>query len=294
MPKSEIVPAAIATWGFGKAGVEMSGQILNAGRDALDAVEKGVNLIEQDPNEHSVGYGGLPNADGVVELDAAIMDGSTHDVGSVAGLKHIPCAISVARRVLEASPHAMLIGDGALAFAIAQGFETEHLLTDESTARWRAWQQKRGSDLPVAINVDPDSHDTIGLVALDSERNMASGCSTSGLAYKHPGRVGDSPLIGAGLYVDNDIGGASATGLGEEILKFCPCFLVVEYMRSGDSPMVACRKTIERIVQKKPQNSAVQIGLIALNRNGEFGAASTERSFPYAIWTPAGSEVREG
>jgi isoaspartyl peptidase/L-asparaginase-like protein (Ntn-hydrolase superfamily) len=287
MPKSEIVPAAIATWGFGKAAVERAGQILNAGGPALDAVEKGVNLIEGDPNEHSVGYGGLPNADGVVELDAAIMDGKTHDVGSVAGLTHIPCAISVARRVLEASPHAMLIGDGALAFAIAQGFETEHLLTDLSTARWRAWhEQQRG--------VDTDSHDTIGLVALDSERNMASGCSTSGLAYKHPGRVGDSPLIGAGLYVDNDIGGANATGLGEEILKFCPCFLVVEYMRSGDSPMVACQKTIERIVQKKPQNSAVQIGLIALNRNGEFGAASTERSFPYAIWTPAGSEVREG
>ena len=287
MPKSEIVPAAIATWGFGKAAVEMSGQILNVGRDALDAVEKGVNLIEQDPNEHSVGYGGLPNADGVVELDAAIMDGRTHDAGSVAGLKHISRPISVARRVMESSPHAMLIGDGALAFAIAQGFETEHLLTDLSRARWRSWQeQQRG--------VDTDSHDTIGLVALDGKRNMASGCSTSGLAYKHPGRVGDSPLIGAGLYVDNDIGGASATGLGEEILKFCPCFLVVEYMRSGDSPMVACRKTIERIVQKKPQNSAVQIGLIALNRNGEFGADSTERSFPYAIWTPAGSEVREG
>lgn len=287
MPKSEMVPAAIATWGFGKAAVERAGQILNAGGSALDAVEKGVNVIEQDPNEHSVGYGGLPNADGVVELDAAIMDGSTHDVGSVAGLKHIPCAISVARRVLEASPHAMLIGDGALAFGIAQGFETEHLLTGESTARWRTWQEdQRGADT--------DSHDTIGLVALDGALNMASGCSTSGLAYKHPGRVGDSPLIGSGLYVDNDIGGASATGLGEEILKFCPCFLVVEHIRNGDSPMVACQKTIERVVQKKPQNSAIQIGLVALNRNGEFGAASTERSFPYAIWTPAGSEVRAG
>jgi N4-(beta-N-acetylglucosaminyl)-L-asparaginase len=285
MAKSQTVPAAIATWGFGKTAVETSGELLMQDGNALDAVEKGINIIELDASEHSVGYGGLPNADGVVELDAAIMDGTTHDSGSVAGLKHIKRPISVARRVMEASQHAMLVGDGAVTFAIEQGFQLEHLLTDESKAHWKNWQQKqRGVDL--------DTHDTIGLVALDRAGNMASGCSTSGLAYKHPGRVGDSPLIGSGLYVDNDVGGAAATGLGEEILKFCASFLVVEYMRHWYSPMEACQRTIERILAKKPQNQTVGIGLIAMNWQGQFGAASTELEFPYAVWTPEGSEVR--
>ena len=279
-------PAAIATWNFGKTAVETSGQILIEGGSALDAVEKGINVIELDASECSVGYGGLPNADGIVEVDAAIMDGKTHDAGSVAALKHIKCPISVARRVMEASDHAMLVGDGALAFAIKHGFQTEHLLTDESKAKWKAWLEK-------SSGVDLTTHDTIGLVTLDEQGNMASGCSTSGLGYKHPGRVGDSPLIGSGLYMDNDVGGATATGLGEEILKFCPCFLAVEYMRNGYSPMDACRKTIGRILNKKPQNRKVAIALVALNIRAEFGAASTQPNFPYAIWTPQNSEVRD-
>jgi isoaspartyl peptidase/L-asparaginase-like protein (Ntn-hydrolase superfamily) len=281
---SQATPAAIATWPFGKAAVEVTGQLLLEGGSALDGVEKGINLIELDPNEHSVGYGGLPNADGIVELDAAIMDGKTHNAGSVAGLKNIKRPISVARRVMEASPHAMLVGDGALAFAIAQGFPIENLLTEVSKAMWKEWRQKQ--------KVDATSHDTIGLVALDGHGDIVAGCSTSGLGYKLPGRVGDSPLIGSGLYADNDVGGAAATGLGEIILKFCASFLVVEYMRNWCSPMDACRKTIERILQKNPQNQEGGIGLIALNKRGEFGAASTSPSFPYAIWTPDCCEVR--
>ncbi len=298
MTKSQVLPAAIATWTFGQIAVKVTGQILIDGGSALDGVEKGINVIELAPNEHSVGYGGAPNADGIVELDAAIMDGKTHEAGSVAGLKNIKCPISVARRVMEASHHAMLVGDGALAFAIAQGFPTENLLTEVSKARWKEWRQKqqvehsRDGVEHSRDGVEPTSHDTIGLVALDGNGDIAAGCSTSGLGYKLPGRVGDSPLIGAGLYADNDVGGAAATGLGEEILKFCASFLIVEYMRNWYSPMDACRKTIERILQKKPQNKNVSIGLIALNKRGEFGAASTSPSFPYAIWTPACCEVR--
>ena len=283
---ANFAPAVVATWSFGKQAVEVAGRTLLDGGSLLDSVEKGINVIELDSDEQSVGYGGLPNADGIVELDAAIMDGKTHNVGSVAGLKHIKQPISVARRVMEASPHAMLVGDGALAFAIAQGFPQAHLLTEAAKAKWEAWrkQQEQGPA--------PDSHDTIGLVALDENGDVAAGCSTSGLGYKHPGRVGDSPLIGSGLYADNDIGGAAATGLGEEILKFCASFLVVEFMRNSHPPMEACEKVIERILQKKTGDRNASIALVALNKHGEFGAASTDARFPYAIWTPDLCEVR--
>ena len=283
LANKNVTPAAIATWNFGEAALEVSGQILGAGGSAVDAVEKGINVIELDSTEQSVGYGGLPNADGVVEVDAAIMEGGICSAGSVAGLKHIKRPISVARRVMEATPHAMLVGDGALMFAIAQGFKTENMLTDAAKAKWHEWQQKRQGER---------GHDTIGLVALDATGEIAAGCSTSGVGYKLPGRVGDSPIIGAGLYADSDVGGAAATGLGEEILKFCACFMAVEFMRGGDSPMDACAKVIGRILQKKSENKGVGIALVALNTRGEFGAASTGENFPYAVWTPEVWEVR--
>lgn len=285
MAEPPALPAAIATWRTGLSAVEVAGQVLIAGGSALDAVEKGINVVELDPDEHSVGYGGRPNAEGIVELDAAIMGGRTHDAGSVAALRRIRRPISVARCVMEASPHAMLVGDGALAFALSHGFPAEDLLTQESVAKWREWREgEQGAG--------PTPHDTIGLVALDGDGDIACGCSTSGWPYKSPGRVGDSPLIGSGLYVDNDVGGAAATGLGEEILKFCASFLVVEQMRNGHSPMDACQRTIDRILLKKPQARQVTIGLVALNRRGEFGAACTRSGFEYAVWGPHRCELR--
>lgn len=285
MAKSRVGPGAIATWKTGLVAVRAAGQVLIAGGSALDAVEKGINLVELDPDVRSVGYGGWPNAEGIVELDAAIMDGRTHDAGSVAALRRIRRPISVARRVMEASQHAMLVADGALAFALSHGFSAKDLLTQESMAKWREWQRDEQAG-------SPTPHDTIGLVALDGEGDIACGCSTSGRPYKSPGRVGDSPLIGSGLYVDNDVGGAAATGLGEEILKFCASFLVVEQMRNGHSPTDACRRTIERILRKKPQTREVTIGLVALNGCGESGAACTRSGFEYAVWGRHRCELR--
>lgn len=278
-PKSN--PIAIATWPFGKSAVEVAGEILTNGGSALDAVEKGINVVELDTNVTSVGFGGTPNSEGVVELDAAIMDGATHRAGSVAGLRHIRRPISVARRVMDNTKHVMLVGDNALKFALSQGFSQEKLLSADSKQR----QEERKVE-------KPSTHDTIGLVARDQHGNLATGCSTSGLGYKLPGRVGDSPIVGSGLYVDNDVGGASATGLGEEIMKFCASFLVVEFVRHGCAPSEACQKVIDRILTKTPANKNIMIGLIALARNGECGAAATG-GFSYAVWKPDGVCVRK-
>ena len=275
-------PIAIATWPFGKSAVEVSGEILSNDGSALDAVEKGINVVELDTTVTSVGFGGIPNSEGVVELDAAIMDGVTHSAGSVAGLRNIRLPISVARKVMENTKHVMLVGDNALEFAISQGLSQEELLTENSKQRWEKWKSE-----------NPSGHDTIGLVAIDQSSNLATGCSTSGLGYKLPGRVGDSPIIGSGLYVDNDVGGASATGLGEEIMKFCASFLVVEFMRNGYAPPDACQKVIDRILTKTPKNRDIMIGLIALSKNGEYGAATTKGRFSYAVWKSEKADVYE-
>lgn len=275
-------PVAIATWRFGKEAVETAGELMLNGHSVLDAVEKGINVVELDPAESSVGYGGKPNADGVVETDAAIMDGTTHDLGAVAGLRHTKRAISVARRVMECTPHTMLVGDGALQFARQQGFEHQHMLTDASRRQWYEWLEKRKVE---------ESHDTIGLAAIDTHGNLAVGCSTSGYAYKLPGRVGDSPLVGSGLYVDNSVGAASATGLGEEIMKFCASFLVVERMAQGDTPTQACEYVVRRMMEKRPQSKEVQTGLIALNRVGETGGACMRKGFKYAVWRDGQAEL---
>ena len=279
------MPAAIATWPFGLPAIKKAGEILAAGQSAMDAVEHGINVTELDPDLHSVGYGGRPNTAGVVELDAAIMDGKNCDVGSVASVQKIKRPISLARKVMENNRHAMLVGPGAQEFALQQGFELEEMLTDEAKAKWELWK----------INNDShslDSHDTIGLIALDHNGDIVAGCSTSGLGYKMPGRVGDSPLIGSGLYADNEVGGAAATGEGEEMLKFCASFLTVEFMRQGATPKVACVKTIQRICEKRPQNISGDVNIIALGRNGEFGSATTRKEFPFAIWTPEICELR--
>jgi len=279
---SPLRPVAIATWGFGAAAVQAAGPVLSAGGAALDAVEQGINAVELDPSVDSVGFGGLPNAEGVVELDAAIMDGATQRAGSVAALRGIKRPISVARKVMEETAHVMLVGEGALSFALAHGFPREELLTADSRRRWEEW--KAGPR---------ESHDTVGLVALDARGDLAVGCSTSGLPYKLPGRIGDSPIIGSGLYVDNAVGGACATGIGEEIMKFCASFLVVEFMRGGASLEDACRRAASRITDTVPDDRAVPICLIALSKAGTTGAATTKASFPYAVWTPDGTRMCE-
>ncbi|HYG17600.1 MAG TPA: N(4)-(beta-N-acetylglucosaminyl)-L-asparaginase, partial [Ohtaekwangia sp.] len=219
-------PIVLSTWDFGlQANVE-AWKILSAGGRALDAVEAGARVPEADPKETSVGLGGLPDRDGNVTLDACIMD-EHGNCGSVAYLQHIVHPISVARLVMEKTPHVMLAGEGALKFALANGFKKEKLLTAESEKAWKIWL-KKGEYKPV-VNIE--NHDTIGIIALDAKGNLSGACTTSGMAYKMHGRIGDSPVIGAGLYVDNEVGAATATGMGEEVIRIVGCHLVVELMR---------------------------------------------------------------
>ncbi len=268
-------PVAIATWQYGRAAVEAAGKVLSGGGTALDAVEQGINAVELDPSVTSVGLGGRPNREGVVELDAAIMDGAGR-AGCVAALRDVARAVSVARKVMEQTPHVMLAGEGARRFALKQGFEQSDLLTEESR---RAWEQRcaGGGD-----------HDTVGLVALDAHGHVAAGCSTSGLAWKLPGRVGDSPIIGSGLYADEAAGGAAATGHGEEIMTHCAGFLVCELMRAGQGPAAACQEAVGRILAGRSGGGERHVALIALSAGGRCGAASTRSGFPYAVWRPGG------
>ena len=275
-------PLIVSTWPFGKPSNERALEIFKAGGSALDAVEKGINLAEEDLSNASVGAGGIPNAAGVVQLDACIMDGPTHKAGSVAALEGIANAVSVARRVMEKTRHVMLVGAGARAFAMEQGFREQDLLTPEQKKRWEEWKNKQSAQ---------KGHDTISLLALAPDGTIAGGCSTSGLSYKLPGRVGDSPIIGSGLYVDNDVGAVGATGIGENIMRFCGSFMVVELMRSGMHPVEACVETIRRIMRKHPPNTDLSINFVALNKNGDYGAAGTGQGFEFAAASPTFSKV---
>ncbi|MCO5235300.1 MAG: N(4)-(beta-N-acetylglucosaminyl)-L-asparaginase [Chitinophagaceae bacterium] len=285
----------ISTWDFGKAANAEAWKILSKGGRALDAVEAGVKVPEADPSNRSVGYGGLPDRDGRVTLDACIMD-EFYNCGSVMALEHIVHAISVARLVMEKTPHIVLAGDGALQFALANGFEKQNLLTPESEAAWRKWLKT--SRYEPVMNVEnklfrkendpmpggPYNHDTIGMVAMDGTGNLSGACTTSGMAYKIHGRVGDSPIIGAGLYVDNEVGAATSTGVGEEVIRIVGSHLVVELMRQGRSPEAACREAVERIIQRNPgQAKKIQVGFLALNKKGEYGAWALQKGFTYAV-----------
>ncbi|MFB2119599.1 N(4)-(beta-N-acetylglucosaminyl)-L-asparaginase [Parapedobacter sp. 2B3] len=286
-------PIVISTWDFGVAANRAAWAVLKNGGAALDAVEAGVRVPEADLSNLTVGKGGYPDRDGHVTLDACIMD-DQGNCGSVAALEHIAHPISVARLVMEKTPHVMLVGDGALQFALQNGFEKEQLLTPKSEAAWKAWL-KEGKYEPV-VNIENKSfttdklpgnqynHDTIGMLALDSDGNLSGACTTSGMAFKMRGRVGDSPIIGAGLYVDNEVGGATATGVGEEVIRTVGSFLVVELMRQGLSPRDACREAVERIIKKKPETAKeIQVGFLALNKQGEYGAFSLQKGFSYAV-----------
>lgn len=271
-------PLVIATWEVPNA-TAAAWKALQSGDSALDAVEKGCNVEEEDPNNQSVGYGGRPDRDGFVTLDACIMDGEG-GYGSVVFMQNIVKAISVARRVMENTPHVLLAGKGAEDFAVSQGFERKNLLTEKSKKEWEEWKKK--SEYKPVINIE--NHDTIGMLVQDKEGNIAGGCTTSGLAYKMHGRVGDSPIIGSGLYVDNAIGGATATGVGEEVLKTVGSFLVVELMRQGRSPGQACKEAIERIMERQPDRNDFQVGYIAVNKKGETGGYSIQEGFSYMLY----------
>ena len=295
--KASKKPLVLSTWDHGLAANEAAWKILykEEGKEkgekksrAIDAVEAGVRIPEADPKVKSVGYGGLPDRDGKVTLDACIMD-ETGNCGSVAFLQHIKHPISVARKVMDDTPHVMLSGEGALRFALENGFEKEELLTEDAKKDWEAWKKK--SEYNPWI-YDDERHDTIGLLALDDNGDLAGACTTSGLAYKMHGRVGDSPIIGAGLYVDNEIGAATATGVGELVMKTLGSFLIVELMRQGMTPQEACEEGIKRIADKIDITD-LQVGYLAVNKAGDYGAYAIRSGFKYAIQTKAGNELVE-
>lgn len=284
------LPIILATWKNEEA-IEAARQKLEAGGTALDAVEAGAKVPEADPKNITVGYGGLPDRDGVVTLDACIMN-DKGDAGSVTFLPKIKHPVSVARKIMEDTPHVMLSGTGALAFAKAQGFEEEELLTESSKKKWQKWLEEEKYEPEINI----ERHDTIGILAIDEQGRISGACTTSGLAYKMHGRVGDSPIIGAGLYVDNEVGAACATGLGELVMKTLGSFLIVELMRGGMSPQEACEEGVRRIVKRyidKSEYKEFQVGYIAINKKGEHGAYSVEKGFNYTIYQEGNNEVYE-
>jgi len=288
--KSPGGPIVVSTWNFGVQANDAAWKFLGHGGRALDAVIAGVAVPEADPKNQSVGLGGLPDRDGHVTLDACVMD-ENGNAGSVACVEHIVHVAALARKVMENTPHVMLVGEGALQFALANGFQKENLLTPESEKAWREWL-KTAQYRPVA-NVE--NHDTIGMVALDAAGNLSGTCTTSGMAYKMRGRVGDSPLIGAGLFVDNEVGAATSTGLGEEVIKIVGSHLVVEQMRLGKSPEEACRIAVERIVKKHPQKREdLQVGFLALNKQGEHGAYCIQKGFQYAVRSDSVNALIDG
>ncbi|HVY73485.1 MAG TPA: N(4)-(beta-N-acetylglucosaminyl)-L-asparaginase [Puia sp.] len=288
-------PVIVSTWDFGQAANRGAWEILSKGGRALDAVEQGVRIPEGDPSIQTIGLGGLPDRDGFVTLDACIMD-EKYNCGSVMCLEHIVHPISVARLVMEKTPHIVLVGEGALQFALANGFKKENLLTPQSEKMWKEWLKT--SNYHPEMNVEnrlydkktdplpggPANHDTIGMIAMDANGDLSGACTTSGLAFKMHGRVGDSPIIGAGMYVDNECGAAAATGVGEEVIRIVGSHLVVELLRQGLSPEAACREAVERIVKRSPDRAkSIQVGFIALNKKGEYGGYSLQSGFSYAV-----------
>jgi len=285
-------PAAIASPNGLKA-MKKTMELLRQGADPLDAAIEGVALVESDPNDMTVGYGGIPNELGVVELDAAVMHGPTHRAGSVASLRGIKTPSRVAKLVMEYTDHELLVGEGALQFALSFGFKQEDLLTDRSRKVWLRWRANR-SDKDDWLPLDDSDDDpvvrrflksreygTIHCSVLDSKGDLASVTSTSGLFFKIPGRVGDSPIIGAGLYVDNDVGACGSTGRGEANLLNCSCFLVVENMRHGMTPREACFATLKRVINKteprllkSPGRPKFDLKLYAINKEGEYAGVS--------------------
>jgi N4-(beta-N-acetylglucosaminyl)-L-asparaginase len=290
-------PIVIATWDSGVDVAKTAFNILKNKGAALDAVESGAIFIENQIN-CCVGLGGYPDRDGVVTLDASIIDYKMN-AGSVAGLEQIKNPVSVARKIMETTPHVMLVGDGAQQFALQNGFKLEEKkLGADAEKAYREWlieskykpeinfenKKQNGPFAPYYFDDGTPNHDTMGLVALDAMGNLAGACTTSGMAFKLHGRVGDSPIIGAGLYVDNEVGAVTSSGVGEEVIKICGSFLVTEFMRQGYSPKMACKKAVERIVKRDAKKAKeIQVGFIAINKKGQHGSFALQKGFVYAV-----------
>jgi len=296
-------PIVVSTWDSGLAVNKVAWEILKNSGKAIDAVEKGANSIEDTIN-CCVGLGGNPDRDGIVTLDACIMD-EKYNCGSVAYVQKIKNPISVARKVMELTPHVMLVGDGARIFALENGFKEESgALSEDASNEYKKWlikseykptinielnqssNKKTGNETSVPTKLSDGSfnHDTMGLVALDSNGDLSGACTTSGMGFKMHGRVGDSPIIGGGLYVDNEIGAATSSGQGEEVIRICGTHLVVELMRTGKSPTEACKIAIERLVKINPEKAKTfQVGFLALNKWGEYGGYAVQPGFSYAV-----------
>lgn len=301
MPPRHVV---IATWPFGQTAVRTAAPLLQRGQAALDAAIAGAQAVEDDPAVNSVGYGGLPNSAGVVSLDSCVMDGRTLNCGAVAGVENIKHPAALAKRVMERTRHVLLVGEGARQFALQQGFPMENLLTPEALTEWqrrRNTNQQRENQpnrRPEDAMDTPaeDDHDTVTVLALDQQNHLGGVCTTSGLANKLPGRVGDSPIIGAGLYVDDSAGAAGATGVGEEVIRVGGSLLVVEAMRAGRNPQEACEQVIRRIIDVAVRRGVhpASVALIALDRQGRIGAAATQgTNFRFAVAINGREEMRQ-
>lgn len=269
----------VATWNFGKLAVEEGFNVLQSGGSALDSVELGINAVELDESVQSVGYGGLPNRAGYVEMDAAIMDAQGHRSGAVAALRGFCRPISVARRVMEILPHALLVGEGAAEFAREQGFEEEETLSPAASEQWLEWHHTQAPPADVEGN-----HDTVGMIVWTPDA-LVVGCSTSGLKWKYPGRVGDSPIVGAGLYADSDVGAAVATGNGDEISRVALCSRVVFLMERGVDAQEACEEAIRYLMRKRSDEKGTppHAAVIAVRADGSYGCAASYATFPYAL-----------
>jgi len=298
--RPDAAPAVmVSTWDFGEAANSAGWRARQAGGSALDMVEAGGRVAEADESNSSVGLGGMPDRDGHVTLDACIMSWNG-DIGAVCAMEDIVHAVSVARAVMEKTPHTMLAGAGARAFAIDQGFPTQSLLTPRAEAAWREWLVT--AEYAPRVNSEntdwrsipggPGNHDTIGLIAIGADGHMGGACTTSGMAFKMRGRVGDSPIIGAGLYVDDEVGGATATGVGEDVVRVAGAHSVVEAMRHGLDPSAACRSVIERLARLRGTRVAQsQVALLALDKQGRAGAFALQPGFTYAV-TDATGRIR--
>ncbi|MEO6489146.1 MAG: N(4)-(beta-N-acetylglucosaminyl)-L-asparaginase [Ferruginibacter sp.] len=304
---SAIKPIVVSTWDSGMTVNAEAWKILSSNGRSLDAVENGAIHIEDQFN-CCVGLGGYPDRDGIVTLDACIMDEHSN-CGAVAGLEQIKHPISVARKVMEKTPHIMLVGNGAQQFAIENGFiKEEGKLSEDAEKAYKEWLKKNeykpvinmeakqghGPFAPHFFDDGSPNHDTMGLIALDINDNLSGAVTTSGMAFKVHGRVGDSPIIGAGLFVDNEVGAATSSGVGEEVIRICGTHLVVEFMRQGYSPELACKKAVERIVKRDMAKAkTLQVGFLALNKKGQYGAYAVQKGFVFSVRSESENKAHE-
>src|SRR5262245_15438096 len=285
-------PIVIATWPFGQTAVAAAIALWKDGKPALDTAIAGAQAVEDDPKVHSVGYAGLPNSIGTVQLDASVMDGKTLACGAVAALQNVRHPAALARRVMEKTPHVLLVGEDARAFAVKEGFPLENLSTPESLAEWEKRKQPARKPPPGG----KEDHDTVTVLALDQKGSLGGACSTSGLAHKLPGRVGDSPIVGAGLYVDDTAGAAGGTGVGEEIIRIGASLMIVEAMRAGKTPQEACELAVKRVNATAVRRGvhAAPVAFLALDPKGRVGAAATKGTkFKYAVGRKGKTELLE-